>query len=90
MYTFHRFKMLSGEQKLYVLSRHGIGLDLAYCTKDAEAVLFAYRDFYVELVVQKHYDEILAINCFHDVRKLEPYLHQVDITEICALLACSK
>ncbi len=72
------------------LSLHGIGLDLAYCTKGAEAVLFAYLDFYVELVVEKYTDEILSINCFSSTKKLEPYLHQVDITDITSLLACSK
>jgi hypothetical protein len=44
----------------------------------------------VELVVEKYTDEILSINCFSSTKKLEPYLHQVDITDITSLLACSK
>lgn len=90
LYSFRRFSKLSTEQQIHQLSLHGIALDLAYCTQGAEAVLFAYYDFYVELVVEKYIDEILSIKSFRSVRKLAPYLHQVDITEITALLACSK
>jgi hypothetical protein len=82
--------MLPAEQQIQQLSLDGISLDLAYYTGSAEAVLFAYSDFYVELVVQTCTDEILNINCFRCAKKLEPYLHQVDIGEINALLACSK
>ena len=90
VYSFHRFKALSAEAKIEQLSLHGNCLDLAYPTQGAEAVLFTYRDFYVELVVEKFTDEILGIRCFHGTKKLEPYLLQIDISEINALLACSK
>jgi hypothetical protein len=90
MYSFHRFKMLPAEVQIDQLYLHGIGLDLACCSKGTEAVLFAYHDFYVELTVAKYTDEILSIQCFHSTRKLVPYLHQIDITEITVLLACSK
>jgi hypothetical protein len=90
LYSFRRFTRLSAEKQIHQLSLHAIALDLAYCTDGAEAVLFAYHDFYVELVVEKYTDEILSIKSFRSVRKLAPYLHQIDITEITALLACSK
>jgi hypothetical protein len=90
LYSFYRFTKLAAERQIHQLSLHGISLDLAYCTNGAEAVLFAYHDFYVELVVEKITDEIQSIKCFRSHRKLAPYLHQVDISEITALLACSN
>jgi hypothetical protein len=90
MYSFRRFKTLLPETQLHQLSLHAVSLDLAYCTGRTEAVLFAYHDFYVELVVEKITDEIHSIHCFRSLRKLEPYLHQIDISTITALLACSK
>jgi hypothetical protein len=89
-YTLHRFKKLPAEQQVDELSLHGIPFDLAYTTHGAEAVLFGYHDFYVELVVEKYTDEILSIRCFQSPRQLAPYLQQIDITEIIALLACSN
>lgn len=89
MYTFHRFKALSSDRQLEELSRHGIMLDLAYCIQNMEAVLFAYNDFYVEMVVQKYSDDIHSVRCFQSMKKLEPYLHQVDISEITDMLGCS-
>ena len=71
-----------------VLNQEGIALDLACTAKTAEGVLFAYNDFYVELVVEKYSDEILALKCFKSTRRLHPYLPQVDISQITSLLAC--
>jgi hypothetical protein len=90
MYSFHRFKVLPAEQQIEQLSLHGIALDLASSIKSAETVLFAYNDFYVELMVIKCTDEIHSLKCFKSTKRLEPYLHQVDITEITALLACNR
>lgn len=90
MYTFQQFKRLPAEKQLEQLTRHGITLDLWYSIHGAEAVLFAYHIFYVELVVEKYTDEILSVHCFQSTLKLAPYLQQIDITEITALLACSK
>ena len=90
IYTFHCFKKLPAEKRLDELGRHGIPFDLAYSTNSAEAVLFGYHDFYVELVVEKYTDAIITTRCFRNPKKLTPYLPQIDITEINTLLACSK
>lgn len=74
--------------KISELNHHGVALDLAYAVRTTEAVLFAYNDFYVELVVQRYTDEILMLQCFKSSKKLAPYLHQVDISDISALLSC--
>ena len=90
MYAYHTFKKLPAELQIDQLSLYGIALDLAYDNKGAEAVLFAYHDFYVELVVEKYIDEILSIKSFRSTKRLRPYLEQIDISEINALLACSR
>ena len=90
MYSFHQFKTLSGEIQVNELSLYGIGLDLACAVNGAEAALFAYNDFYVELVVETFTDDILALRCFRSTRKLDRYLKQIDISEINPLLDCSR
>lgn len=90
MYSFPCFKALDNEAQIEELSLRGIALDLTYAIADTEAVLFAYNDFYVELVVEKISDEIISLRCFKSVRKLAPYLHQIDIGEISVLLTCTK
>lgn len=87
MYSIHLFKRLLPDAQSDELCRHGIALDLAHTVRSAEAVLFAYNNFYVELVVERYTDEILAIKCFKSLKRLEPYLPQIDIGEITALLS---
>ena len=89
-YSFRRFKQLPVEVQIEQLNRKGVALDLACHVKTAEAVLFAYADFYVELIVAAHTDEILALKPFKSLKKLEPYLSQVDIGEITSLLSLSQ
>ncbi|HET7896055.1 MAG TPA: hypothetical protein VFL47_00245 [Flavisolibacter sp.] len=90
MYSYKRFKNLKNGKQIDQLSEHGVPLDLSYQQENTEVVLFAYNDFYVELVVIKYTDEILALQCFKSLKKLKPYLHQVDISEIMPLLHCSR
>lgn len=86
MYTFKQFNALSNELQIDELAQHGVSLDPDCKLQGSEAVLFAYSDFYVELVVIKHTDEILSINCFQNLNRLAPYLEQIDISEINVLL----
>lgn len=90
MYSFRRFQQLPFEIQIQQLSVRGIALDLVCSKETVESVLFAYKDFYIELVVVKYTDEILSLRCFKRVKNIERYLHQIDITEITALLSCSR
>lgn len=90
MYSFHQFSRLPAEVQLDELNAAGVALDLAYSLQAAEAVLFAYDDFYVEMLVARHTDEILALKSFRSLKRLEPFLHQVDISEITVLLSWSE
>lgn len=87
MYRLHQFKKLPTALQLEQLNQHGVALDLAYTAKSVEAVLFSYHDFYVELIVEKFREEVLAVKSFKCLRKLEPYLVQVDISAIKFLLS---
>ncbi|QEC57802.1 hypothetical protein FSB75_18465 [Flavisolibacter ginsenosidimutans] len=71
------------------LNSQGIPLDLAWMQRATEAVLFAYGDFYVELVVEKFTDEIVSVKCFKNTKRLEPYLRQISLAEILPLLSNS-
>lgn len=90
VYSFHSFKRLPADVQIDQLSVNGVALDLAYTVRSTEAVLFAYNNFYVELIVERYIDEILALKCFKSLKRLEPYLQQVDISEISVLLFCSR
>ena len=90
MYSFRRFQKLPSETQIEQVSVHGIALDLVCSGETEESVLFAYNDFYIELMMAKCTDEILSLRCFRRVKKLERYLHQIDISEITVLLACSR
>lgn len=90
MYTFHGFKVLPKELQIEASSYQGIPLDLAYNVKSAEAILFANLDFYVELIVERFTDEIIAREVFKSTKKLEPYLHRVDISESNPPLTCGS
>lgn len=90
MYTFDRFCELPAELQIDELVLHGISLDLSCSLRESEGVLFAYHDFYIEMVVVKHTDDILCLNCFKNLDMLEPYLEQINIGEVAALLAYSR
>lgn len=89
-YTLHQFKKLPAERQIEKLNKDGVPLDLACVSKSTEAVLFAYEDFYVEVVVDPGSDEILAIKCFRSMKKLDPYLVQIDIGDITDLLLLNR
>ena len=89
-YSLQHFKKLPVEKQLEQLTLSATHLDLDHCTGGAEAVLFTYGDFYVELIVEKYSDAVLSVNCFRSTRKLAPYLQRINISEITALLSCSN
>lgn len=88
LYAFHQFKMLNTYVQITHLNESGISLDLYYSCGNREHVLFAYNNFYVELIVEKITDEIITLHCFQSVKKLSPYLDQINISPITILLQC--
>jgi len=89
MISIHEFKTLTLEEQVDQLNLYAVSLDIYNIRKGSEVVLFALNDFYVELYVEPLSDEIRKITCFKSTRKLQSYLHQVDIEEITDLLKFS-
>lgn len=44
--------------------------------------LYALDEFYVELYCHSHFNVIIKTNAFKGTTKLDPYLKQVDISEL--------
>lgn len=87
MITFRQFKKLSADLQSNYLITEGVNLDLKLSKKNIEVALFAIHDFYVEVYFQHKTSEILRIQSFRTLKKLEPYLSQIDIDDITILLS---
>lgn len=55
-----------------------------------EYALYYYHPIYIELIAKTRTDEIVEIKCFANTKKLNPYLPQINITEITHLLSCHR
>lgn len=75
------------ELQVEELQQAGVPLELSRFNKNVEIFLYALHGFYVELYVQVNSNELLLIKSFTSEKKLEPYLHQVNISEIRHLLS---
>jgi hypothetical protein len=84
--TIHHFKNLDATGKLSYLEHYGVFLEVSRYQKNVEVVLYALKNFYVEVFITP-YNEILNISCFKDMQKLDAYLSQVNISEIEILLS---
>ena len=60
-------------------------MELLYCLDGFQYVLFAYNNFFIELVTDAKTNEICKIRCFKSMKKLERYLPYIDISEILSL-----
>ena len=87
MLTLHQFKRLCIDSKLILLDKHCIDLSLALFTKEEASLLFYLFDFYVKVVFKKASVQIKSVTCFKDVKKVEPFLEQVNIDDVTILLA---
>jgi hypothetical protein len=83
--SFQQFKSLHTYVQIKVLFEKAISMDLLYSLDGCEYVLFAYNNFYIELVVNAKTTEIFQVRCFKSVKKLEPYLPYIDISQILIL-----
>lgn len=84
--SFHQFKAAHSYVQITHLNESGISLDVFYYCGNREVVLFAYHNFFIELIVEKQTDEIVDVRCFKASKRLQPYLPQINISEITALL----
>lgn len=50
---------------------------------EAPVLLFQVDHFYVEVYFNPHTGDIACSRCFEDTEELQPYLRQIDISELC-------
>ena len=64
-----------------MLKKQGIFLMNRY-VKDSWLVLFAFQNFYVEVIQVQPTGKLRLMRCFDDIEELVPYLTQIDIDPI--------
>ena len=82
MITLRKFRKLDYEIQLHCLYGSGVNLELYRTIHDQEIVLYSLGNFYVEIFFNSEITSVLQINAFHSMKKLDPYLRYVDISEI--------
>lgn len=83
--TVKHYNHLSNSDKYALLEDHGVYLDIFYIANSYKICLFALFDYYVEVYYRESNDKLLGAMAFNDDTRLEPFLHQMDIT---TLLPC--
>ena len=82
MITLKKFRKLDYEVQLHCLYGSGVNLELYRTINEQEVVLYSLGDFYVEIFFNSDITRVLHVNAFHSLKKLDPYLRNVDISEI--------
>ncbi|HEV7333798.1 MAG TPA: hypothetical protein VGN63_22375 [Flavisolibacter sp.] len=83
--TICEFRVLSPAMQRRVVHAKGVFL-LNRRGVDMVAILYQVSGFYVELHLDKQSAVALQLVCFDDTNRLEPYLHQIPLTELQPLL----
>ena len=82
MITLKKFRKLDYEVQLHCLYGSGINLELYRTVNEWEVVLYSLGNFYVEIYFNHEITRVLHIKAFQSLKKLDPYLRNVDISEI--------
>jgi hypothetical protein len=82
MLTFEEYLLLNEDLQSQVLSWDGVYLDLARNASKLSVELYALYDFYVEIFFDKETEEPIFLKPFADLKKLDPYLASMDLTEL--------
>ena len=83
--TLLQFRSLSCDIQRQVVQKSGIYL-LCHTNEDSIAKLYQINGFYVVLFFDLRMSAVTRIDCFDDPNRLEPYLRQVDVSEVQMLL----
>lgn len=78
------FESLQIETKRMVVLRRGVLL-MSRKTVSYRIYLFYFFGYYVELVTNRKDYELEWVNSFENLECLEPYLDQIDISEVIAV-----
>ncbi len=82
MLTFEEYLTLDEDLQTQILSLYGVCLNLLRCCGNLTTELYALYDFYVEIFFDATTEEPLYLKPFQHTQYLEPYLEQIDITEL--------
>lgn len=82
MVTFADYQTLSQCFKAQYLWLDGVYLNLVRSTELVYADLYALYDYYVEIYFDQKTKEPLYINAFRDISRLDPYIEQMDISDV--------
>lgn len=86
MISFLQFNRRDIQSKSNYLNNHGVCLNMSIHRGVFIVTLFDLHGFYVEVCYEKETNMISRINSFASLKKLEPFLKQINIEEIILLL----
>jgi hypothetical protein len=75
------FNTLEQEQQVTVLQKRG-SLLATKATNSLRIALYQIDGFYVEVYSKKKGDKVLCVNSFLDMDRLDPYLEEIDLSDI--------
>lgn len=79
--TLKHFKALSQSTQQYLTLEEGIFLADRH-TEDFTIILYGIDAFYVELYYHNESNEVGWIKCFHTTADLDPYLLDIDLSNL--------
>lgn len=83
--TFEQFCSLPKDMQRKVVKHYGVFL-FGRTGVGVNVMLYQVESFYVEIFFDEKMSEALRIKGFEDTKLLEPYLRQIDVTELQLLL----
>lgn len=86
MYTPAEFNRLANPQKWAIIEDHGTYMELCRLQGELKICLFSLADYYVEVFYHPKQDRLLKAAAFVYSNRLDPYLKQIDILPIYAVL----
>lgn len=84
--TYSFFCSLPGELQQAVVETEAVLL-ARRCGVRANCQLYGLHGFYVELLLDQE-DQLIRLESFTETQRLTPYLQQVDVSPLLALLRC--
>lgn len=82
-----RFKKMQPGTQLDYLFNHGVNTGIYLFRKQKQVILFLLADFYVELPIDARRDSYGELKAYSFGKKLEPFLEQIDLSDIYSLLS---
>ena len=79
--TIYQFSLYSYKEQYELLKQQGIFLMTRY-VRDSWLVLFAFQNFYVEVIQVQPTGKLRLMRCFDDIEQLAPYLTHINIDPV--------